>query len=162
MSEAARCTVKGQASEPDTPAGVPTKETLPDGQAADHYVLCEAERAKGYVRPVRRSYKHVGVRPCFPTRALTSEQAERTAGEGYVAFEPYPESEHPALGRFWTEAQLSSGCGTVTSMPEACAETYARDPSFYGSTFCCGCGKYLPVGARGEFVWLDDGTRVGT
>lgn len=53
-------------------------------------------------------------------------------------------------------------CGTVTRMPQACAETYARQPSYYGSTFCCGCREYLPVGAGGQFVWLDDGTRVGT
>lgn len=52
-------------------------------------------------------------------------------------------------------------CGVQTSMPIGCAETYARDPSYYGSTFCCGCGGYYPVGESGEFVW-DDGTKVGT
>jgi hypothetical protein len=50
-------------------------------------------------------------------------------------------------------------CGTVTRMPQHCALTYAVDPKFYGSTFCCGCRKYLPVA---EFVWLDDGTTVGS
>lgn len=33
------------------------------------------------------------------------------------------------------------------------AETYARQPDFYGSTYCIGCRKHLPVR---EFVW--DGT----
>ena len=52
-------------------------------------------------------------------------------------------------------------CGTTTRMPQKCAETYAINPSFYGSTFCCTCGDYFPVGAEGEFVWLDDGKKVG-
>ena len=46
-------------------------------------------------------------------------------------------------------------------MSQAIAETYARDPGFYGSTFCTACGGHFPVGAEGEFVW-DDGTgKVG-
>lgn len=54
-------------------------------------------------------------------------------------------------------------CGTVTSMGIRLAETYARDPGFYGATFCCACNGHHPVGAAGEFVW-DDGsdTKVGT
>ena len=38
----------------------PTDELLPGGQGqkADHWVLSEAERAKGYVRPVRLTYTH--------------------------------------------------------------------------------------------------------
>lgn len=44
-------------------------------------------------------------------------------------------------------------CGTRTIMGIALAETWARDPSFYGRTFCVGCREHLPVG---EFVW--DGT----
>jgi hypothetical protein len=43
----------------------------------------------------------------------------------------------------------------------AIAETYARQPTFYGATFCCHCGTHLPVGEQGEFVW-EDGSRVGT
>jgi|SRR6185312_1747924 len=53
-------------------------------------------------------------------------------------------------------------CGTVTSMPQACAETYAVKPSYYGATWCCGCCEYLQVGEYGDFIWLDDGTKVGT
>lgn len=52
-------------------------------------------------------------------------------------------------------------CGTETRMGLAIAETYARNPSFYGATYCVGCQKHLPVGERGEFVWLD-GSKVGT
>lgn len=54
-------------------------------------------------------------------------------------------------------------CGSVTTMPLACAETYAARPEYYGSTFCCTCGGYFPVGENGEFIW-NDGSRqkVGT
>ena len=50
-------------------------------------------------------------------------------------------------------------CGTVTRMPKHCAETYAVTPTYYSATFCCGCRDYKPVA---EFVWLDDGTTVGS
>lgn len=53
-------------------------------------------------------------------------------------------------------------CGTDTRMPMACAETYAADPSYYGSTFCCTCGGYFPVGETGEFVWQGTRDKVGT
>lgn len=41
-------------------------------------------------------------------------------------------------------------CGTETMMNQKIAETYARDPNFYGATFCCGCGDHFPVD---EFTW---------
>jgi len=46
-------------------------------------------------------------------------------------------------------------------MGMALAETYARDPKFYGSTFCTRCGTHFPVGEFGEFEW-EDGSKVGT
>jgi hypothetical protein len=45
------------------------------------------------------------------------------------------------------------GCGAVTSMGERIAQTYARNPKFYGATYCTRCRMHLPVG---EFTW--DGT----
>lgn len=84
-----------------------------NGQQKDYVVLSPAERARGFVRPVRRSYRH-------------------------------------------------TKCGSVTSMSQAIAETYARDPSFYSGTFCVACGVHAPVGVDGEFVWIDDGTKVGS
>jgi hypothetical protein len=53
-------------------------------------------------------------------------------------------------------------CGTVTTMGQTLAETYARDPSFYSGTFCCGCRAHCPVGANGEFVWDGSTEKVGT
>jgi hypothetical protein len=52
-------------------------------------------------------------------------------------------------------------CGAVTTMSVGIAETYARQPDFYGSTFCTTCQMHRPVGWNGEFEWLD-GTKVGT
>lgn len=89
------------------------RETKENGQQKAYVVLSAAERAKGFVRPVRRSYVH-------------------------------------------------EKCGATTSMGTSIAETYARDPKFYSATFCAQCGKHFPVGAGGEFVWLDDGQKVGT
>ena len=99
--------------EPTDYGSTPTKEKHLDGQYKDHWVLSEEERAKGFVRPVRKSYIH-------------------------------------------------EKCGGVTSMPQAIAETYAANPSFYGSTFCCHCRGYFPVGMNGEFVWTDTTEKVGS
>lgn len=61
----------------------------------------------------------------------------------------------------WT--YIHTKCGTATSMGQPIAETYARDPHFYGRTFCCECRDYFPVGEHGEFVWKDDtNSKVGT
>jgi hypothetical protein len=50
-------------------------------------------------------------------------------------------------------------CGTETIMGLAIAETYARDPKFYGATFCVHCNKHLPVD---EFVWKGTNDKVGS
>jgi len=81
-------------------APAPKKE---DGQHEAYWILSEKERAKGFVRPVRKKYQH-------------------------------------------------TVCGGITTMGDAIAETYARDPKYYGSTFCCDCGKHFLVK---EFVWIE-------
>lgn len=85
------------------------------GQQKAYVVLSAEERAKGFVRPVRRSYRH-------------------------------------------------GKCGGVTSMGQAIAETYARDPKFYSGTFCVQCGKHFDLVINGEpqFAWIDDGAAVGS
>ena len=55
-------------------------------------------------------------------------------------------------------AYVHDTCGTATIIVRAIAETYARDPSYYGATFCCGCRDHFPVG---EFKW-NDGETVGS
>jgi hypothetical protein len=86
----------------------------PTPQAEAYLVLSEDERAKGFVRPVRRSYIHTGATP---------------------------------------------PCGAVTTMSLPLAETYARQPAFYGATYCCACQRHLTVS---EFVWDGDGSPVGS
>lgn len=54
------------------------------------------------------------------------------------------------------DAYMHLKCGSVTTMGRSIAETYARDPSFYGATFCVGCKDHFPVGDKGEFIWYDD------
>ena len=138
----------------------------PGPQNAAYLVLSEAERAKGFTRPLRLSYRHTGIPgPRNPPRDLTDEERERYDGNGYVKYEDYQGSEGRALGRFWTQAQLDAigkGCGTVTTMSPAIAETYSRNPAFYGATYCCGCRRHLPVGPHGEFTWIEaDGSEAG-
>jgi hypothetical protein len=88
-------------------------DTTPVPQAEAYLVLSAEERAKGFVRPVRTSYRHVA----------------------------------------------GTGCGTCTTMSQALAETYAREPKFYGATYCVACSKHLPVG---EFVWTGTSEVVGS
>lgn len=88
-------------------------ELKANGQQKDYIVLSDDERAKGYVRPVRRKYVH-------------------------------------------------QKCGAVTSMGQAIAETYARDPYFYSGTFCFGCGGHFPIGEDGDFFWEGTDQKVGT
>ncbi len=144
--------------------GPPDEKPVPQHEC--YLVLSAAERAKGFVRPVRHSYVHVGAPgPGHPLRDLTDEERALYDATGFVKFEVYPESERPATGRYWTQAELDSvgkGCGAVTTMGEALAETYARDPGFYGSTYCVGCSMHRLVGQRGEFVWDGTNERVGT
>jgi hypothetical protein len=87
-------------------------DETPVEMAEAYLVLSDAERAKGFIRPVRTSYRH-------------------------------------------------ETCGAVTVMGIGIAETYARQPDFYGATFCVRCSMHRPVGPEGEFVWLD-GSKVGT
>lgn len=103
----------GLTTDPNDPdLGVPDA----DGQNKKYLILSAEERAKGFVRPVRRKYKHLK-------------------------------------------------CGTVTKMGLALCETYARDPAFYGGTFCSFCGSHFPLmdaDGKWAFVWDEDGEGVGT
>lgn len=109
-------------NDPRLTHGADDPEGGPVPQAEVYLVLSEEERAKGFVRPVRRAYWH-------------------------------------------------TTCGTVTTMALAIAETYARDPKHYGSTYCASCGLHRPVGEHGEFQWVNpdhpdrralDDPKVGT
>ncbi len=135
------------------------KNQSAEGQNEVYLVLSDEELAKGFVRPFRDKYVHKGIRPKHPLRDLTEEEKERYKQFNYVKYEVYPESYSSVSGRFWTQLDLNSGCGVETVMGQKLSETYARDPKFYGATFCVGCNKHLPVA---EFVWSKDGEVVGS
>lgn len=63
--------------------------------------------------------------------------------------------------RPYRTSYIHDTCGTLTTMAPALAATYAREPGFYGATFCVACQKHRPVGPDGEFHW-EDGSRVGS
>lgn len=135
-------------------------DSEPVPQAEVYLVLSEEERAKGFVRPLRLAYRHVGTpAPEWPLRDLTEDESERYAGQGYVAYEEYPPGDGGVLGRFWTQAKIDGagkGCGAVTFMSRDIAETFARQPiGFYGATYCANCRMHLKVGPHGEFTWVD-------
>jgi hypothetical protein len=44
-------------------------------------------------------------------------------------------------------------------MSRPIAETYAREPSFYGATYCVACSRHVPVG---ECRWVDPATGAVT
>ena len=54
---------------------------------------------------------------------------------------------------------LHTVCGTETRMGRELSETYARDPQFYGATYCVGCQMHKPVS---QFIWTSDRTVVGS
>ena len=105
------------------------------GQHGSYVVLCEEERAKGFVRPYRDRYQHVG-------------RLEQIISDGRERADQHHEYEHRV-----------GGCGGVTAMGRSLSETYARDPKFYGATFCVQCNAHFPVA---EFVWSADGQQVGS
>lgn len=61
------------------------------------------------------------------------------------------------------QTYIHKKCGTETKMGLALAETYARDPKFYGGTFCVYCGAHFPLideNGNRNFLW-EDGSGVG-
>ena len=128
---------------------VRTEQTETTGQHKAYIVLCEEERQKGFVRPYRDAYTHVGRRACWK-----SVEQGMSVSPLFCLMEPGHSGHCGAL-----MGVLAKGCGSVTTMGRALSETYARDPKFYGATFCVRCNKHLPVA---EFVWTKDGEVVGS
>ena len=67
-------------NDPDIKGGSADTEPVP--QNKKYLVLPEAERAKGFVRPLRDTYVHVGDFPKHPLRDLTEEEREKLAEIG--------------------------------------------------------------------------------
>lgn len=147
------------------------------GQHDIYLVLSEEERAKGFVRPIRDTYVHIGRKVESEGEVISLEEAYKNnpgakeyynKNNGYGAFLKYPEEKSPLVGKYLRQAEFDAinsakefvgGCGTETKMGYALAETYARDPKFYGATFCCHCNRHLPVD---EFIWKGTNETVGS
>jgi hypothetical protein len=52
----------------------------------------------------------------------------------------------------YRDSYVHKVCGTATHMGRTLSETYARDPYFYGATFCVHCNVHKPLA---EFSWSD-------
>lgn len=143
----------------------------PGPQCETYLVLSEEERAKGFVRPVRNSYVHVGKSHSHYKgihRMLTEEEQKEHPDKKYVAVMTVMVREDGSFlgGTYVTQEELTAyqfgtrtgGCGCTTTMGQALSETYARNPDFYGATYCCYCMKHLPVS---EFVWSGTDITVG-
>jgi hypothetical protein len=61
--------------------------------------------------------------------------------------------------RPYRDRYIHTVCGTETIMGRALSETYAREPKFYGATYCVRCQMHKPVT---EFTWSADGEVVGS
>lgn len=160
LEEPKTCTTSGRPVDV-----VRAEQTESTGQHKDYVVLCPDERAKGFIRPVRNKYVHVGRSVCGE---IVHREEGKLGGSRDICGRPF-EHEGDHDGPFFTvtqpehakilEKHRKGGCGVETVMGGALSETYARDPKFYGKTFCVGCNQHLPVG---EFVWSQDGEVVGS
>lgn len=147
----------------------PINETT--SQSLVHLVLSKEEIAKGFVRPIRKSYIHKGrfYGKDLEVTMLDKPQLSQDGLRTYVALIPIFDKDGIKLGSSYiTEEELKQyketngyvgGCEALTTMVLEIAETYARNPKFYGATFCCGCSKYINVN---EFVWAGTDEKVGS
>jgi hypothetical protein len=116
-------------------------------------------RAKAELIPVDRSARKVLGDAIAPGIADTTDRGDGQQ-KGYVVLSDNERAK--GFVRPVRYTYIHEKCGVSTSMGQAIAETYARDPRFYSGTFCTYCKGHFPVGENGEFVWKDDGTKVGT
>lgn len=97
--------------------------------------------------------------PRDPRLGHGSNEDEVPQNEAYLVLSE--DERAKGFVRPYRDFYIHEECGSVTTMSRAIAETYARNPSFYGATYCVRCSKHRPVGANGEFRW-EDGSKVGT
>lgn len=83
--------------------------------------------------------------------ALKAGQRETGQNDVYLVLSE--EERAKGFVRPVRQSYVHKACGSRTTMGLALAETYARNPEFYGATFCVACNRHLPAA---EFTW--DGT----
>src|SRR5580700_645176 len=89
----------------------------PNGQNATYLILSEEERAKGFVRPLRTKYRHVGIDYCLA--AITVDGKAFLCGQLRL--------HDGECGGLLFETRPKGGCGSTTSMGYELCATYARD-----------------------------------
>lgn len=99
---------------------------------------------------------------------LTTDPKDPRLGHG-VDDAPVPQNEiylvlseeerKKGFIRPYRDKYIHKTCGGETCMGQALSETYARDPEFYGATYCVHCKMHRPVS---EFTWSMDGQVVGS
>lgn len=93
-----------------------------------------------------------------PVDVVRANQTEKTGQhKSYIVL--CPDERAKGFVRPYRDAYKHTTCGAITTMGRALSETYARQPSFYGATFCCSCNRHSPVA---EFTWTLDGETVGS
>lgn len=93
-----------------------------------------------------------------PVEKVRAEQTE-TTGQHKAYIVLCADERAKGFVRPYRDRYTHLKCGSVTTMGRSLSETYARDPSFYGATFCVTCNAHYPVA---EFVWTADGEQVGS
>lgn len=109
----------------------------------------EIARQAGMIPPVDRSQRTLS--DGSPVTDDHRELKPNGQQKGYIVLSE--DERRRGFVRPVRHSYVHKTCGTLTRMSLAIAETYARDPSFYNGTFCCGCGQHFPLD---QFVW--DGT----
>ena len=104
-----------------------------------------------------RDPKGIVTDPDDPRLTHGTDEAPRPQAEVYLVLSD--EERAKGFVRPVRNAYRHLTCGTITRMGQALAETYAREPSFYGGTYCVQCSMHRPVT---EFVWDLDGSVVGS
>ena len=135
--------------------------TRPDGVMGGPCLNCggsQPDHAEHLQRLLTREPPAMCTTSGEPVDVVRANQTEETGQhKSYVVL--CPDERAKGFVRPYRDAYRHSTCGSVTTMGRALSETYARQPSFYGATFCVTCNKHLPVA---EFVWTLDGQQVGS
>ena len=99
--------------------------------------------------------------PSDPRIQRGLDEAPRPQNEAYLALSEEEIAKgfvRPVRNKYFhTECPVDPN--SSTKMGDALAETWARDPKFYGGTYCVHCRMHRPVR---EFVWEGTDERLGT
>jgi hypothetical protein len=96
-----QCTISGRPPDGVT-EGAPQPIDPATGQHKDYYILCDEERAKRFVRPVRRTYIH-------DPRPRSWQGSRRRARAGTIST-PSPVSQSPMASYGSYELDCASLC----------------------------------------------------